>query len=61
MENLGFLSSGTYTIAIDDFQMLDITSLQEYSRRFDLSIVYVNLPWNYYYEAFFPEVFLEDG
>jgi hypothetical protein len=41
--------------------MLDITSLQEYSRRFDLSIVYVNLPWNYYYEAFFPEVFLEDG
>lgn len=61
VENLGPLSSGTYTIAIDDFQMLDLSSLQEYSRRFDIGIVYVNLPWAIYYEAFFPEVLVEDG
>lgn len=61
VENIGYVADGTYTIAIDDFSLLDVSALQEPTRRFDIGLVYVNLPNNIYYETFYPEVLLEDG
>lgn len=49
VENIGSVLSGTYTLAIDDFNLLDVSALQEPTRRFDIGLVYVNVPSNIYF------------